>query len=74
MTAVRYPAGMGAKDILPKLAQRGVVFGAGLHKECKDTYFRIGHMGASVTDASRGDIDRILDTLFEVLRENGYQK
>ena len=31
-------------------------------------------MGASVTDASRGDIDRILDTLFEVLRENGYQK
>ena len=71
MTAVRYPAGMGAKDILPKLAQRGVVFGAGLHKECKDEYFRIGHMGVSVMDPKRGDLDKVITALREVLQENG---
>ncbi|PKI85962.1 hypothetical protein MVES_000376 [Malassezia vespertilionis] len=45
MTAVCYPDGLGAADILPKMAQRDIVFGAGLLKDYKDKYFRIGHMG-----------------------------
>ena len=73
MTAVRYPTGFGAADILPKMAQRGVVFGAGLHKDCKDQYFRIGHMGVSVCDSSRNDIDVILNHLRDVLSELGDQ-
>lgn len=74
MTAVRYPPGMGAADILPKMAERGVVFGAGLHKSCKDEYFRIGHMGVSVVDKERNDIPTILHHLAEVLKENGFSK
>ncbi|WFD25464.1 hypothetical protein MNAN1_000424 [Malassezia nana] len=74
MTAVRYPPGMGAADILPKMAERGVVFGAGLHKACKDEYFRIGHMGVSVVDKERNDISTILHHLAEVLKENGFSK
>jgi len=74
MTAVRYPPGMGAADILPKMAQRGVVFGAGLHKTCKDEYFRIGHMGVSVVNKERGDIETLLQQLGEVLKENGFSK
>lgn len=71
MTAVRYPQGLSAGYILPKLAARDVVLGAGLHKECKDEYFRIGHMGVSVMDPKRGDLDKVITALREVLQENG---
>ena len=50
MTAVKHPSGFKAPDILPKMVAKNVVFAAGLHKEVKDTYFRIGHMGVTVTD------------------------
>ena len=71
MTAVLYPEGFGAGDILPRLGQRGIVCGAGLHKQCKDKYFRIGHMGVSVMDPKRGDLDKVITALREVLQENG---
>lgn len=45
---------------------------AGLHKDVKATYFRIGHMGVTVTDPSRGDIDRIIEVITEGLKEAGY--
>ncbi|WFD42295.1 hypothetical protein MPSI1_000937 [Malassezia psittaci] len=70
MTAVRYPNGLKAPDVLPKMAQRGIVLGAGIHKDCKDQYFRIGHMGVSAVDTSRGDIDKVLRNLKEVLSES----
>ena len=73
MTAVRFPPGMKAPDLLPKVAERGVVFGGGIHKECKDEYFRIGHMGVSVVDPSRNDIDKLLSALKEALAEAGYK-
>lgn len=38
----------------------------------KTKYFRIGHMGVTVTDKSRGDIDTILKALKESLAECGY--
>lgn len=37
------------------------------------TYFRIGHMGITVTDPSRGDIDRILEVIKDGLKEAGYE-
>lgn len=45
---------------------------AGLHKDIKDSYFRIGHMGTTVTDPSRGDVDKVLSALKESLEEAGY--
>lgn len=74
MTAVLFPAGFGAGDILPRLVQRGIVLGGGLHKDCRDKYFRIGHMGISVVDSSRDDLQRVLNGLREVLAEIGYKK
>lgn len=47
LTCVRYPAGVGAADFLPKVVKRGVSLAGGLHKKIKTEYFRIGHMGPS---------------------------
>ncbi|KAI9756404.1 MAG: hypothetical protein M1815_003665 [Lichina confinis] len=73
MTAFYIPDGLQATDILPKLATRGVVIAAGLHKDIKTRYLRIGHMGISVTDPKREDITNALQALKEALIEAGYQ-
>jgi alanine-glyoxylate transaminase/serine-glyoxylate transaminase/serine-pyruvate transaminase len=49
LTCIRYPNGMKATDILPAMKGKGWFLAAGLHPECKDEYFRIGHMGWAVT-------------------------
>lgn len=41
----------------------------GLHKDIASTYFRVGHMGVTVTDASRGDIQKVLDAVKTVVTE-----
>jgi alanine-glyoxylate transaminase/serine-glyoxylate transaminase/serine-pyruvate transaminase len=74
MTAVRYPQGFKATDLLPKLVAKNIVVAAGLHKEVKDEYFRIGHMGVTVVnDKERGDIDFLLKSIKEALAEAGYK-
>ena len=74
MTAVRYPQGFKATDILPKMVAKNVVIAAGLHKQVKDEYFRIGHMGVTVVnDKERGDLDHLLNSLKESLTEAGYK-
>ena len=45
MTAPRYPKGIGAGDLLPKITAAGSILAGGLHPEIKAEYFRIGHMG-----------------------------
>ena len=50
MTAIYLPEGVKAPELLPKLLKKGVIFAGGLHKEIAPKYFRIGHMGVSVTD------------------------
>ncbi|EIN06153.1 PLP-dependent transferase [Punctularia strigosozonata HHB-11173 SS5] len=69
MTALYFPEGLSAADVIPRLGARGVIVAAGLHKEIKDKYFRIGHMGVTVVEPSRGDIDRIVSGLKEVIAE-----
>lgn len=69
MTAIWLPEGMTPPEILPKLMERGVVFAGGLHKQCAAKYIRFGHMGVSVTDEKRDDIDRALKALEEGLAE-----
>lgn len=34
-----------------------------------DKYFRIGHMGVSVADGQRGDINTIVSSLEEAIKE-----
>ncbi|PWN93169.1 putative AGX1-alanine-glyoxylate transaminase [Acaromyces ingoldii] len=73
MTAVKYPTGLKAPDVLPKMVAKNVVLAPGLHKEVKDTYFRIGHMGVTVVnDKERGDLDHLLKSLKEVLADAGH--
>jgi len=63
MTAVYYPEGVQASDLLPRLGKQDIVIAGGLHKEIKDKYFRIGHMGVSVVDRQRSDIQRVISAL-----------
>lgn len=41
---------------------------AGLHKAIATQYFRIGHMGVTVTNPERGDIDKVLSSVETVLK------
>ncbi|KAF8517978.1 PLP-dependent transferase [Hysterangium stoloniferum] len=69
MTAVYYPEGLSAGDILPPMANKGIIVGGGLHAVIKDKCFRIGHMGVTVVDAERGDIDKVISALQDVIIE-----
>jgi len=69
MTAVYLPGGVAPSDLLPQLAMKGVVVAGGLHKDVKDKYIRIGHMGTSVVDPARGDIEKISNSLRQALHE-----
>ena len=71
MTAMYLPEGIKAPEILPNILKRGVIFAAGLHKEIAPKYIRFGHMGVSVTDPRRDDIDRALKALKEGLGDVG---
>ncbi|KAI0794015.1 PLP-dependent transferase [Fomes fomentarius] len=69
MTALYFPEGLTAADILPRLAKRDIVAAAGLHKDYKLKYFRIGHMGVTAIDKQRGDVDKVIAALKESLAE-----
>lgn len=69
MTAIWLPEGVQVSDIVPSLAAKGVQIAGGLHAECATKYFRIGHMGISVTEPQRGHIDKVIDSLATTLKE-----
>ncbi|KAF2673265.1 purine catabolism protein pucG, partial [Microthyrium microscopicum] len=73
MTAIYLPEGMSPPDVLPHLLKNGVIFAGGLHKEIATKYIRFGHMGVSVTDTSRNDIDKALEALKGGLVAAGYK-
>lgn len=72
MTAIYLPDAVKAADLLLILSKRGVILAGGLHKEIKEKYIRFGHMGVSVMNPERGDIDRALEGLKLGLAEAGY--
>ncbi|KAJ3784368.1 pyridoxal phosphate-dependent transferase [Lentinula aff. detonsa] len=74
MTALWYPDGLGAGDILPRLAKKGIIAAGGLHAETKDKYFRIGHMGITAVEKTRGDVDIVIKALKETLAEAAAEK
>lgn len=70
MTAFYLPTGLRAEHVLPVLArQKGVVMARGPQKQIAGQYVRFSHMGVTATDRSRGDIERGLAALEEVLKE-----
>ncbi|OJJ74036.1 hypothetical protein ASPBRDRAFT_41831 [Aspergillus brasiliensis CBS 101740] len=69
MTAIWLPEGLAPPDVLPGLLKRGVIFAAGLHKQVATKYIRFGHMGVSVTDPNRSDVDKAIAALKEALAE-----
>ncbi|KAI8058498.1 pyridoxal phosphate-dependent transferase [Syncephalis plumigaleata] len=73
MTAVYYPEGVAAADLLGNASANGVVLAGGLHPEIALKYFRIGHMGISVFEPERKYIDTTLEALKIALIKSGYQ-
>ena len=73
MTAIYLPDSVKPPEILPHLLKKGVVFAGGLHKEIASKYVRFGHMGVSVMDERRDDVERALRALREGLEEVGYR-
>lgn len=72
LTAVYFPPGVKGGDLLPLIYKKGVVLAGGIHKDLKDKYFRIGHMGVSAIDDSRGDLDKAFKIIKESLTDLGY--
>jgi alanine-glyoxylate transaminase/serine-glyoxylate transaminase/serine-pyruvate transaminase len=73
MTAIYLPDGYTPPDVLPSLIKKGVIFAGGLHRDIATKYIRIGHMGISVTNPARGDIDLAIKALKDTLTEVGYK-
>ncbi|KAF9471725.1 PLP-dependent transferase [Pholiota conissans] len=69
MSALYFPAGVTAADLLPRLGARGVIVAGGLLATHKEKYFRIGHMGVSVVDPRRADVETIVKALEGALKE-----
>ncbi|KAI0343115.1 PLP-dependent transferase [Trametopsis cervina] len=69
LSAIYLPEGLGVADLVPRMIKRQIVITGGIHKDNKDKYFRIGHMGTSVVDKQRGDIDKVITALKESLEE-----
>ncbi|KAJ6496812.1 pyridoxal phosphate-dependent transferase [Mycena vulgaris] len=66
MTALYFPDGMTAADVLPKLGAMGIIAAGGLHADIKDKYFRLGHMGVTAVEGQRGDIQTVTSGLKKV--------
>lgn len=69
MTAIWLPEGLTPPDVLPGILKRGVIFAGGLHKEVAAKYIRFGHMGVSITDPARGDMDKAIKALKDAVAE-----
>ncbi|KAG1077531.1 hypothetical protein G6F42_024782 [Rhizopus arrhizus] len=73
MTAVWLPEGIEIPQLVPALAAKGVQIAGGILDGLAGKYFRIGHMGISVTEPERHHIDKVVETLTDSLKELGYK-
>jgi alanine-glyoxylate transaminase/serine-glyoxylate transaminase/serine-pyruvate transaminase len=48
LSALRFPAGVDA-SLVGRVAERGVLVAGGLHPAIRSEYFRVGHMGYTLT-------------------------
>jgi alanine-glyoxylate transaminase/serine-glyoxylate transaminase/serine-pyruvate transaminase len=73
MTAIYYPEGITAQDLLPKIDARGVVVAGGLMPGQDAKYFRVGHMGLSVVNEELKHVEDTATAIWEALQECGFQ-
>jgi len=59
-------------SVLSLFTRRGIVAAGGIHSQIGTKYFRIGHMGVTAVDRSRGDLENVIKNVKEVLAEAGY--
>jgi len=72
MTAVYYPNGVQGPALIQSMAKKGVQIAGGLHEQIGSQYFRVGHMGISISEPGRKHIEKVADALKASLREQGY--
>ncbi|SCW00076.1 LAFE_0B08922g1_1 [Lachancea fermentati] len=53
--------------VISGVKQHGIVIAGGIHKQIKDKYIRIGHMGVSACDDSRQDMEKCFEAIKESL-------
>jgi len=68
LTALYFPEGVNG-NVLPLIAQAGVILAGGLLPEIRETYFRVGHMGV----VSRNDILATVGAIESGLAQAGYR-
>jgi alanine-glyoxylate transaminase/serine-glyoxylate transaminase/serine-pyruvate transaminase len=75
LSAIYFPTGDGVdpSKLLPTMVAHGVVAAGGLHKDIKLTYFRVGHMGHSVMQHDRGDVEKVVAAIEAGLKAAGYE-
>ncbi|MEZ4438471.1 MAG: aminotransferase class V-fold PLP-dependent enzyme [Polyangiaceae bacterium] len=69
LSAIRYPAGIDTK-LVGAISERGVIVAGGLHPEHKNAYFRVGHMGYSITQPEH--LERTVSAIAEALAALGH--
>ncbi|CAO3678836.1 unnamed protein product [Umbelopsis vinacea] len=72
MTAVYYPKGIQGPELIQSMAKKGVQIAGGLHEQIASQYFRVGHMGISITEPGRKHIEKVAEALKTSLGEQGY--
>jgi alanine-glyoxylate transaminase/serine-glyoxylate transaminase/serine-pyruvate transaminase len=67
LSALRFPAGVDAA-LVGRIAEHGVVVAGGLHPEIRGQYFRVGHMGYTVTQPAM--LQRTVEAVRAALSED----
>mmetsp|Transcript_9283 Transcript_9283/g.10266 ORF Transcript_9283/g.10266 Transcript_9283/m.10266 type:complete len:398 (-) Transcript_9283:95-1288(-) len=73
LSCVRFPEGINAGSLLPKIKAQGVILAGGLHKDIKAEYFRVGHMSISATRPALGHLTKTVEAIETALAECNYE-
>lgn len=65
LSTVYLPEGVSAPDFLGFFKQHNIVIAAGIYSGIAQKYFRIGHMGVTVTNPGLGHVDKLVRVLTE---------
>ncbi len=68
LSAPKYPEGIKGTDLLPRINKAGAILAGGLHPQIKNSYFRVGHMGA----ITQGDLLATVGAIETGLLQCGY--
>lgn len=71
LTAVYFPDGITGADLFPLTSKHNVVFAGGIAQPIATRYFRVGHMGVSVTE--REDTKVAFEAIKDALRQLGHK-